>query len=85
MLKRSLGEPFDKDAIITEDRLSPQEFFEGIEVTEFAMPTAEQAAELDKLSAEDEPSAYLQCAVKDWFPDFTLDVLSDEGRIQAWP
>ena len=46
------------------------------------MPTAEQAAELDKLSAEDEPSAYLQCAVKEWFPDFTLDVLSDEGRIQ---
>ena len=76
------GEPFDKDAIITEDRLSPQEFFAGIEVTEFAIPTAEQAAELAKLSAEDEPSAYLQSAVKDWFPDFTLDVLSDEGRIQ---
>lgn len=31
---------------------------------------------------EDEPDAYLQCAVKAWFPDLSLDVLSDEGRIQ---
>ena len=76
------GEPFDKDAIITEDRLSAQEFFAGADVTEFAMPTAEQAVELEKLSAEDEPSAYLQSAVKDWLPDFSFDVLEDEGRIQ---
>lgn len=75
------GEPFDKDAIITEDRLSAGEFFDGVEVTKFAMPTAEQAIELDKLSAEDDPSAYLQSAVKDWFPNFSLDVLEDEGRI----
>lgn len=76
------GEPFDKDAIITEDRLSAQEFFAGADVTEFAMPTAEQAVELKKLSAEDEPSAYLQSAVKDWLPDFSFDVLEDEGRIR---
>ena len=36
---------------------------------------------MDKLSAEDDPSAYLQSAVKDWFPNFSLDVLEDEGRI----
>lgn len=76
------GEPFDKDAIITEDRLSAQELFAGVDVTEFAMPTAEQAVELEKLSAEDEPSAYLQSAVKDWLPEFSFDVLEDEGRIQ---
>lgn len=76
------GEPFDKDAIITEDRLSPQEYFAGTEVTSFAIPTPEQAVELDRLSVEDEPDAYLQCAVKAWFPDLSLDVLSDEGRIQ---
>ena len=75
------GEPFDKDAIITEDRLSPQEFFDGFEVTEFGMPSAEQAQELDLLSQEDEPSAYLRSAVKGWFPDFPLDVLSEEGRL----
>ena len=76
------GEPFDKDAVITEDRLSAQEFFSGVDITEFTMPTADQTAELEKLSAEDEPSAYLQNAVMDWFPDFGMDVLSDEGRIQ---
>lgn len=76
------GEPFDKDAIITEDRLSAQEFFAGAEVTEFTLPTVEQAIELEKLSEEDEPSAYLQSAVKDWLPNFSFDVLDDEGRIQ---
>lgn len=76
------GEPFDKDAIITEDRLSAEEFFAGVDVTEFTMPTPEQALELEKLSAEDEPSAYLQSAVKDWLPDFAYDVLTAEGRIQ---
>lgn len=76
------GEPFDKDAIIIEDRLSAQEFFAGAEVTEFTLPTVEQAIELEKLSEEDEPSAYLQSAVKDWLPNFSFDVLDDEGRIQ---
>lgn len=75
------GEPFEKDAVITEDRLSAQEFFADKEITEFAMPDASQASILEKLSFEDEPSAYLQAAVKDWFPGFALDVLSDEGRI----
>lgn len=76
------GEPFDKDAIITEDRLSAQEFFAGAEVTEFTLPTVEQAIELEKLSEEDEPSAYLQSAVKDWLPNFSFNVLDAEGRIQ---
>lgn len=76
------GEPFEKDAIITEDRLSAQEFFADAEVTEFTLPTVAQAIELESLSEEDEPTAYLQSAVKDWFPNFSFDVLGDEGRIQ---
>lgn len=80
--EKIFGEPFDKEAVITEDRLSAQEFFAGVDVTEFAMPTAEQALELERLSVEDEPSVYLQSAVKDWFPRFSLDILDEEGRIQ---
>lgn len=76
------GEPFDKDAIITEDRLSPDEFFEGVDITEFAMPTAEESLELDKLAEKDEPTLYLQSAVKDWFPNFAWDILEEEGRLQ---
>ena len=75
------GEPFEKDSVITEDRLSAQEFFDGSDVTDFAIPDVEQTAVLERLSSEDEPSEYLRAAVKDWFPEFTGDVLSDEGRI----
>ncbi len=75
------GEPFEKDAVITEDRLSAQEFFDGFDVTNFAMPDVEQTEILEKLAADDDPSDYLRAAVKDWFPDFIEDPLSDEGRI----
>lgn len=76
------GEPFEKDSVITENRLSAQEFFDGYDITDFAMPNVDQTAVLEKLSSEDEPSEYLRAAVKDWFPEFTGDVLCDEGRIQ---
>lgn len=76
------GEPFDKDAVITEDRLSSDEFFAGHDITEFAMPSAEQSMVLEKLAAEDEPSEYIKNAVVDWLPEFSLDILCDEGRIE---
>lgn len=75
------GEPFEKDAVITEDRLSASEFFEGQEVTAFSMPDAAQTTMLKALSAEETPDSYLQAAVRFWFPDFAKDVLRDEGRI----
>ncbi|MCC8046585.1 MAG: DEAD/DEAH box helicase [Clostridiales bacterium] len=74
------GELFDMDSVITEDRLTAAEFFEGQEITEFSMPSPEQIAELDRLSSEDEPDNYLQAAVHAWFPKFAPDVLSDDGR-----
>lgn len=76
------GELFERDSVITEDRLRPDEFFAGYEVTEFSMPDRNQTEELRAMSEDDDPTRYLQYAVKDWFPDFTLDVASDEGRIQ---
>lgn len=75
------GEPFEKNAIITEDRLSAKEFFDGIDITEFVMPGREQVDALIKYSEIDDPDAYLNEAVKAWFPDFSQDVLSDDGRI----
>ena len=76
------GEPFERDAVITEDRLSADEFFAGQSTAFFALPSADQTAQLVALAEEDDPSAYLQCAVKAWFPDFSQDVLSDSGRIE---
>lgn len=75
------GEPFDRDAIITEDRLSAQEFFDGEEVTEFSMPSLTQAREMEKLSAADDLGAYLASAVRAWLPDFPYDVQEEVGRI----
>ena len=75
------GEIFDKDSIITEDRLSADEFFENSEVSEFTMPSVEEAEILESLSQEDEAEAYLQAAVRYWFPKSEIDVNSDQGRI----
>lgn len=75
------GEPFESDSVITEDRLSAEEFFNGMEITEFSMPDRNQTEELRAMSEDDEPTNYLKFAVKDWLPDYSLDVMSDEGRI----
>lgn len=53
----------------------------GIDLNPVAVGSLE-AIELEKLSEEDEPSAYLQSAVKDWLPNFSFNVLDAEGRIQ---
>ena len=75
------GEPFERDSVITEDRLSPEEFFANTEVVHFAMPDTEQTAELSRLAAEDEPGAYLKQAAVAWFPDYKENILTDEGRL----
>ena len=75
------GEPFEKDSVITEDRLSAAEFFENSPITQFEMPSSADVDVLNQLSEDDEPSEYLKKAVTAWFPEFTLDVLSDEGRL----
>lgn len=75
------GEPFEKDSVITEDRLSAAEFFENYPITRFEMPSSGDVDVLNQLSEDDEPSEYLKKAAASWFPEFSLDVLSDEGRI----
>ena len=76
------GEPFEKDSVITEDRLSAAEFFERSSITQFDMPSSSDVDLLNRLSEDDEPSEYLKKAVVAWFPEFKLDVLSDDGRIE---
>ena len=75
------GEPFEKDSVITEDRLSAAEFFENSPITQFEMPSSADVDVLNQLSEDDEPAEYLKKAVTAWFPEFILDVLSDEGRL----
>ena len=75
------GEPFEPDAVVTEDRLSPAEFFEGQDVTDFSMPSAEQVAQLNTLVAQDDELAYLRTAASAWTDLEDVDVSTPEGRI----
>jgi DEAD/DEAH box helicase domain-containing protein len=77
------GEPFETDAVITEDRLSPGEFFAGHESSDFTIPTAEQVQALLACIAEDDQTAYLKVAAKSWFDaTFTFDdIMSDAARL----
>lgn len=76
------GEPFEKDAIVTEDRLSPEEFFEGYEVTDFSVPANSQIVRLQELEAEGDEHAYLQEAVSSWTDLHGVDVSTGSGRIE---
>lgn len=75
------GEPFEGDAVITEDRLSPEEFFEGSEVSDFTVPTNEQVKNLSLLVKQDNESAYIAEAAKAWVNGGDVDISSPEGKI----
>lgn len=75
------GEPFEKNSIITEDRLSSAEFFVNSEITDFALPSSEQISALEHHIAHNHLNDYLRTASAAWITDFELDPLSDEGRI----
>lgn len=78
------GEPFEEDAVITEDRLSSREFFDGQTVEYFRVPSDEEAMKLKDWAEKEEEESYLQAAVNAWFEEENRidDVLSDEGRVE---
>ena len=75
------GEPFEDDSIVTEDRLSPSEFFEGQDITDFTIPTSEQIAKLSALVEQDNEDAYIKEAASAWTNLNDVDVISPDGRI----
>ncbi|MER2149777.1 MAG: DEAD/DEAH box helicase, partial [Ruminococcus sp.] len=75
------GEPFEDNAIVTENRLSPQEFFENQDATDFTIPTAQQTAEFDRIIEQDDEEAYLRFSAKVWTALNNVDIMTDEGRI----
>lgn len=75
------GEPFADDAVVTEDRLSPDEFFAGYDITDFTIPTARQVEELSVFAENDDEEAYLGAAVSAWTDMDGADISSAEGRI----
>ncbi len=77
------GEPFEADAVITEDRLSPSEFFARHEITDFTIPTAEQMGILTACLEADDETGYLMAAARSWFDETFAagDIMSAAARL----
>jgi len=77
------GEQFEHDSVITEDRLSPSEFFAGHEITDFTIPTDENMDILFSCIEADNQEEYLTAAAKSWFDDTFVaeNIMSSSARI----
>ena len=77
------GETFEEDSVITEDRLSPFEFFEGYETDDFSFPTDEQCYRLQSFIDNDQMESFISCAAESWLVgDFDEnEIMSDKTRI----
>lgn len=75
------GEPFEENAVITEDRLSPAEFFADSDITDFTIPSDEQVKKLITLTQQDDEEAYIVEAVKAWMNLPDTDISTPEGKI----
>lgn len=73
--------PFDDDAVITEDRLTAQEYFSGSNITEFQLPNAGQAQIMESLISQDDEISYLSFVAGAWFPNLGQEITSPERRV----
>lgn len=78
------GEIFEEDAVITEDRLAPDEFFADSEMIDFQIPSKAQAENLLELTRDEDEVLYLNVAQNSWFAEEyrILDIKSEESRVQ---
>ncbi|MCD8206370.1 MAG: DEAD/DEAH box helicase, partial [Bacteroidales bacterium] len=76
------GERFEEGAVITEDRLSSDDFFVGGKALYGDIPSDETVSSLDALVEENDVEGYLELAARSWFPGPEYgDIGSDEARI----
>ena len=78
------GESFEKDAIVSEDRLNGHEFLDEAEVNLYRIPTEDEAVGLSLLAKEEDAEGYLEHAIQAWFEeaDRPGDPLSDQGKVE---
>jgi DEAD/DEAH box helicase domain-containing protein len=78
------GEVFEDNSVITEDRLTSSEFFDGYDIEDFTFPTEDQCKRLSTLINEGQLEEYLTLASECWLEeDFDRDdILSDKTRIR---
>lgn len=77
------GEIFEEDSIVTEDRLSAEEYFDGVEIEDFKIPDREMIHRLDALVLKDDMEEYLKTAAGAWLEDFRYEnILDDDTRVR---
>ena len=76
------GTEFEAGAVITESRLSADDFFAETRQNEFQVLTAKELAELDALDAGDNEGFYLQKAAESFLSRPPIDVMSEAGRVE---
>ena len=79
--RKVFGEPFDDDAVITEDRLSPDELFAEYEITDFTFPSPLQISTLGSCVLSEDEQQYLKLAAQAWLSETDGDLFSDEARV----
>ena len=77
------GEIFDEDSVVTEDRLSAEEFFAGYDITDYKIPNRDEALRIKELSSGEDEKEYLYAAIDAWLDgsDFS-NILSDDAKIE---
>lgn len=75
------GELFDESAVITEDRLTAEEFLQGVAKEYNRLPDPEQAERLHNLTSSGDEMEYLCTAYLSWFGD---DVSAAELTNDGW-
>ncbi len=76
------SEPFDEEkAIVTEDRLTYSEFLDEVSVSDFSIPTRDDISDMNHVIGEDNADEYIKLITRSWFPCFSFDIMTDEGKI----
>lgn len=78
------GEIFEEDAVITEDRLAPDEFFVESQIIDYQFPSKAQSENLLELTSDEDEILYLNESQKSWFEEQyrISDVMSEKSRVQ---
>ena len=73
------GQRFDEDALISEERLSADDFLSGVEPDVFAMPSGEEMEALARAARENDAGAYLSRAMAAFMPTLAGADADDMG------
>jgi DEAD/DEAH box helicase domain-containing protein len=77
------GEPFEPNAVVTEDRLTAPEFFEGSAPTDFTVPSEEAMRALNDAVESGDQTKFLAAAARAWLNDgfAYTDIMGIEARL----